>query len=238
MIFPWVGLFEQIRLADVYVHYDDVQFSKGGFSNRVQIKTANGIKWLTVPLKQVRLGQKINEVQLDDDQNWRASHLEFLKQSYRAAPYVATMLELVCEVYESSVNNLSELAQSSIDAVCNFFDLNRKREFVRSSKLNIPGHSTERVLRIIQRFDGGRYVTGHGARDYFDHELLERNDIRTEYIDYSLAQYPQQQGDFTPYVSILDLIANVGRDGGKVICSQSIGWRSFLERFSIKRSSA
>ena len=49
MLFPWVGLFEQIRAADVYVHYDDVQFSKGSFTNRVQIKTARGPRWLTVP---------------------------------------------------------------------------------------------------------------------------------------------------------------------------------------------
>ena len=41
MLFPWVGMFEQIRLADVYVHYTDVQFSKGSFVNRVQIKTAD-----------------------------------------------------------------------------------------------------------------------------------------------------------------------------------------------------
>ncbi|MBC8123824.1 MAG: WbqC family protein, partial [Gemmatimonadaceae bacterium] len=50
MLFPWIGMFEQICLADVYVHYDDVQFSKGSFSNRVQVKSASGSKWITVPL--------------------------------------------------------------------------------------------------------------------------------------------------------------------------------------------
>src|SRR5271165_5531971 len=71
MFFPWVGMFEQIRLADVYIHYSDVQFSKGGFVNRVQIKTASGIKWLTVPLEGVSLGQKINQVRIDDRRAWR-----------------------------------------------------------------------------------------------------------------------------------------------------------------------
>ena len=28
MLFPWVGMLEQVRLADSYVHYSDVQFSK------------------------------------------------------------------------------------------------------------------------------------------------------------------------------------------------------------------
>ena len=66
MLFPWVGLFEQIRLADVFVYYDDVAFSKGSFFNRVQIKTSRGSKWLTVPLEHFELGTAINAVRPDD----------------------------------------------------------------------------------------------------------------------------------------------------------------------------
>ena len=51
MYFPWVGMLEQIRLADVFIHYDDVQFSKGSFSNRVQVKQPDGTSaWMTIPL--------------------------------------------------------------------------------------------------------------------------------------------------------------------------------------------
>ena len=42
MYFPWPGFFELIAAADVYVHLDDVQFSKGGFTNRIQLKTVQG----------------------------------------------------------------------------------------------------------------------------------------------------------------------------------------------------
>src|SRR5690606_29856763 len=65
MYFPWVGQLEQLRLADTFVFYDDVQFSKGSFSNRVQIKTEAGMRWMTVPLKDLHLGQLINGVALD-----------------------------------------------------------------------------------------------------------------------------------------------------------------------------
>ena len=65
MFFPWVGMFEQIRLADIYVHYGDVRFSKGSYVNRVQIKTAQGVRWLTVPLQGVSLGQVIEQVRIN-----------------------------------------------------------------------------------------------------------------------------------------------------------------------------
>ena len=63
MYFPWVGMLEQMALADVWVHLDDAQFSKGGFFNRVQIKTTDGTPWLTVPLAENKLGQPLNEIQ-------------------------------------------------------------------------------------------------------------------------------------------------------------------------------
>ena len=67
MYFPWVGMFEQVRLCDIFVYYNDVQFSKGSFTNRVQIKAPNneGFKWLTVPLKDLKLGSLINKTYIN-----------------------------------------------------------------------------------------------------------------------------------------------------------------------------
>jgi hypothetical protein len=80
MFFPWAGMLEQMCLADAYVHYDDVQFSKGSFTNRVQIKTAMGVQWLTVPLRDLHLGQRILEVVVDNRQDWRKKHLLTLQR--------------------------------------------------------------------------------------------------------------------------------------------------------------
>ncbi len=67
-LFPWVGLLEQVRLCDICVHYDDVQFSKGSFTNRVQLKLADGSRWMTVPLANFHLGQLINQSSAFSDQ--------------------------------------------------------------------------------------------------------------------------------------------------------------------------
>jgi hypothetical protein len=228
MFFPWIGLFEQVRLADVYVHYDDVQFSKGHFVNRVQVKTARGSRWLTVPLKQLHLGQRINEVCLDEAQRWRPRHLELLSRAYSAAPFVDAMLDLVREVYERRADNLADLAIASMEAVCRFLGLADQTEVLRSSALRVPGASTRRILDIVQHVGGDFYITGHGARNYLDHDLFEANGIRVEYIDYQKHPYPQLHGEFTPFVSILDLIANIGTAGRDVLVSPTVYWRDFL----------
>ena len=229
MFFPWVGIFEQIRLCDTFVHYDDVQFSKGGFFNRVQIKTPHGINWLTVPLKDAKLGQNINKTLIDPSPTWRRKHLELLRQSYAKAPFKTEMLDLVHAVYGRDHRDLAQLSVDSLETVCRYFGLGQSREFHRSSSLDIPGESTERVLAIVKRFGGTSYVTGHGARNYFGHELAESMGIAVEYIDYRKTPYPQSHGDFSPFVSILDLIANVGPSGLQYIHSTTLPWRIFLQ---------
>src|SRR5262245_19504496 len=99
MFFPWVGMFEQVKLADVFVHYDDVQLPQGrSFTNRVQIKTKDGIHWLTVPLQRSEGKVNINEARLVDREHWRAKHLRFLEANYTNALYAKDMLRLVREV--------------------------------------------------------------------------------------------------------------------------------------------
>ncbi len=228
MFFPWVGMFEQIRQADVYVHYDDVAFSKGSFTNRVQIKTAGGSRWLTLPLKDHHLGQLIREVRLRDDEDWRSRHLTFLEQSYREAPQCAEMLEMVRGVYANGTAGLADVTIAGMETACAYFDLRPARGFQLSSSLGIPGKSWERVRNIVEHFGGDVYVTGHGAREYLDHEAFEARGIRVEYLDYRKQPYPQLHGEFTPYVSILDLVANMGRAGKEAICSPTVPWRRFL----------
>ena len=125
MFFPWIGVFEQINLSDLYIHYDDVQFPKGKsrkiFINRVQIKGASGTQWLTVPV--LRKGtQLINQVIIDDSQNWRDKHLKTLKQNYSKAPYSEEMFDIVRTAYSLKTDRLSELNIFIIEKISHYFE--------------------------------------------------------------------------------------------------------------------
>jgi len=231
MYFPWVGMFEQVSLCDIYVHYDDVQFSKGSFTNRVQIKTNSpqGFNWLTVPLNNLRLGSKINEVEIDNQKNWRSQHLELLKQAYRNSPYRKEMVDLVTNLFDLNIDTISDLAKKSIELSIDYFDLARNKEFYTSSSLGITGISSQRVYQIVKQLRGTHYITGHGAKNYLNHPLFDDNGISVEYMDYLRLPYPQQHATtFNPHVSILDLIANVGKQGREYIKSSTIHWKEFL----------
>lgn len=227
--FPWIGLFEQIRSADIFVYYDDVQFSRGHFQDRVQIKTDDGFKWITIPKKSLKLNQLICEVEIDYKKNWKRSHLDFLKQVYRPAPFCKEMLQIVDSVYGNNYRFLSELTINSIRSVGEYYGLFEGKYVFISSDINIPGKSTQRVLDIVKSFHAARYITGMGALRYFDFTMFEEENISVEFSNYCKLEYPQLYGKFNPFVSVLDLIANTGKEGIRYIGTDSIYWRNFIK---------
>lgn len=228
MYFPWVGFLEQLRLADVFVQYDDVQFSKGSFSNRVQIKTATGLRWLSIPLAGLHLGQRIDAVQLDDQRDWRSQHRALLAQSYLGAPFADEMLAIVDTVFSQCFTTLSQLTYASTLAVANYFGLVDHLHLYDVGSLQISGKGSQRVLDVVQTVGGTSYITGHGARNYLDHAAFERVGIEVCYMNYRCVPYPQLHGDFTPFVSSLDLVANCGRNGAQYIQSSTLNWKDFI----------
>lgn len=231
MYFPWRGLFEQIQLADIYVDYNDVQFSRGGFLNRVQIKTAQGPRWLTIPLQDLRLGQAIRDVRVDERKNWRRQHLDQLKGAYARAPHAADMIRLVESVFDHDCTRLGELTYRSMQAVLDYFPaLRESRTFLDVASLDVPGSSTRRVLDICKHLGARGYLTGHGARHYLEHPLFDAEGVDVRYIDYTLLPYPQLHGEFTPNVSVLDLIAHCGQAGIEWFEGATVGWREFMQR--------
>ncbi len=228
MYFPWVGMLEQIRMTHTFVYYDDVQYSRGGFYNRVQVKTSSGMRWLTVPLRNVHLGKLICDVKIDNSINWRLSHYDLLRQSYAKAPYMAEMLKLVEEVFSQDYESLAELSKASTDALIDYFGLGQGKTSLISSALGVSGSSTQRVIDLCLHLNAKTYLTGHGARHYLEHDRFEAHDIDVVYMNYGLRPYPQSHGTFTPYVTALDLVAHCGKAGVSWIAGSPIPWREFV----------
>jgi hypothetical protein len=226
MYFPWIGLLEQIRIADLFIHYDDVQYVRG-FFNRVQIKTASGSKWLSVPLRDQHRGQRIDEVLIDDRINWRTQHRNMLKNAYLKAPFREEMLGLVDQVFDNDYLTLADLSRSSMMSLVNYFNLSGSTQFANSLQMEVPGAGSQRLHDLCLAAGASVYVTGHGARNYLDHGLFVRSGIQVEYMKYRMTPYPQLHGGFTPYVTALDLIANCGKERIDVISSETIHWKEF-----------
>jgi len=209
---PWRGYFDQIRRADLFIFYDDVQYDKHGWRNRNQIKTAQGKQWLTIPVhgKGVTNGIPINQVQMDWSKPWAKNHLKSLTFSYKKSPYFAAYAQWLDSVYERRDDLLADFTIWLTIEIAREIGITHT-QFMRSSEIpNITGQKTERLIQILQYVGAKDYISGPAARAYIESEKFDAAGITLEYIEYNYSEYPQLYPPYDPNVSILDLMFMIG----------------------------
>jgi len=211
---PWRGYFDQIRKADLFIFYDDVQYDKHGWRNRNQIKTAQGRQWLTIPVhsRGVTQGIAIKDVRIDWSRPWAENHLKALTSAYNRAPHFAEYLPLLESFYGRRDNCLADFTIETTIALSRALGLTSTR-FRRASELpGIDGLKTDRLIQILTRVGAKHYISGPSARDYIEREKFAEAGISLEYMIYNYPEYPQLYPPFDPHVTILDLLFMTGRD--------------------------
>jgi hypothetical protein len=213
---PWLGYFDLLQKTDVFVHYDDVQFDKHGWRNRNRVKGPKGAIWLTVPVfHSGRAGQSILDVEIDDRQDWRRKHLSTVAQSYARAPFIDTVLPRLRNIIERPWLRLVDLDLALIDWLAMEIGIATPRH--RASELDVGGDRNERLINLCRHFRATRYVSGNAAQDYLDEAQFAAAGIGVVWHNYIHPSYPQRHGEFVPYLSVLDLILNVGRESLAVL---------------------
>jgi hypothetical protein len=135
---PWKGYFDLVGKADVFVFYDDVQFTKNDWRNRNKIKTPRGAEWISIPCG-TNLKRLINEVTLADHR-WQQDHWNRIKLNYSNAPYFDSYREFFEAFYcQTQWANLSQLNQHLITSIARQY-LGFKTEFVNSTELHPNGY--------------------------------------------------------------------------------------------------
>lgn len=218
---PWLGFFDQMQRADRFIIYDDVQYTRRDWRSRNRIKSAIGAQWLTVPvINRGRFSQLINEAEIDYSQDWLRKHLGSIRASYQRAPYFADYYEPLATIMTSQPKLLLDLDLAIIQA-CNQW-LGITTPIMLASELKVGGQSSERLFDICQKLAASHYLTGNSASDYLDVPMFTSAGIEVEYHHYQHPHYPQLYGEFIPYLSIIDLLFNCGRDSFKILVGQKL----------------
>jgi hypothetical protein len=214
---PWLGFFDQMQRSSVFIYYDDVQFDKHGWRNRNRVKAPGGAPhWLSVPvLHSGRNWPAILEVEIDNRSAWARKHVGTLRQFYAKAPHLNRYLPALEELLERPWTLLVDLDLAVTQLICGWLGLERR--MLRASTLGISGKQSERLLALCQHTGVGRYLSGDSARDYLDTELFAQHGIEVEWQNYVHPVYPQQHGDFVPYLSIVDLVFNCGEESAAIL---------------------
>ena len=207
---PWKGYFDSIAIADTFVVYDDMQYTKRDWRNRNKIVSQNSLKWLSIPVEvKGKYYQKINETKIADS-SWAISHWSTLRQDYGKTAHFKEVKDWIEPLFlECNYKYLTEVNLHFIRAILDFFKINTNIKL--SSEFTLAENKTQRLVDICKQLKATQYCSGPAAKEYMEESKFINDGINIKYFDYSgYEQYQQLSETFEHGVSILDLIFNEG----------------------------
>lgn len=217
---PWKGVFDMINQVDSFVFFEDVQFTKRDWRTRNQIKTFNGLQWLTVPVKKARRESKIYEIEIFDEDNWQQNHYDTIVHNYSKAPFFKEYKFILDDIYlKKKWDNLSKFNIYTTKLVSNILGI--KTEFINSMELKTSGIKDDKLINICKEIGATSYLSGPAAKAYIEEDKFKEANIKLEYINYDYPEYNQLNGSFTHFVSIIDMLFSCGPKSSYYIW----GWR-------------
>jgi len=144
-------------------------------------------------------------------------HWKSLELNYRRAKHFDEVASWVKPLYLSGQEtHLSELNVNFMRAINAYLGIGTRIAF--SGDYELADDRNERLLSICKQENGDDYVSGPAAKDYLDEAVFNAAGVKVTWFDYSAyPEYTQLWGEFTHYVSILDLLFNCGKDAPRLM---------------------
>ena len=216
---PWLGYFFKMARSDVFVFLDNVQFSKNGYVNRVEIDGGGKSRWLTVPVSH-KFGDSIDKVRAADH-DWPRAHLESLKNAYSRAPAYREVSLWLSNLYagvpQDSIAVSNEMLTAAVAA-----KLSVRPKIRRASEFDTgEASSDERLVAITSALGGNTYLSGSGGANYQSEETFRRAGISLSYMNFVHPVYDQGHAQFLKGLSILDALFRLGFDRTAALLAHS-----------------
>ncbi len=227
---PWLGYFDRMVNADLFVLLDHVQFERRNYQNRALIRLEDEARWLTVPVVQLSQKEKIIDKRVDyppeagDERWWGPKAFQTLRFAYRKAPYLELYTPRLREIFHTRWEELVDLNIATLEFVREALEI--RTPMVRSSTLGVQGQRSELLLDICQKVGARAFLGGMGgSRTYLDQAAFDAAGMGAQWQQFEHPSYPQGgAATFIPGLSTLDLLFNCGP------ASREIVWRAEKDR--------
>lgn len=240
--FPWIGYFDKMAKADVFVLLDEVQLERSSNMSRNRIIAPNGdIKYIMITANQHdRFNKKYNEILTVDDEAWKKRSLAMLEAYYGKAPYYFETIKKLREFYAEEHVALCQWTIASIRMIRKILEI--PTELVLQSDINYDRSKkrSELVMAVCLGMGADVYLSGRGASlNYLDRGAFEENGIQIVFQDFTHPMYPQiNTKEFVPGISILDMLFNCGVGETKRIFWENVNSSPDMKLLGAYRSTA
>lgn len=216
---PWLGFFNKLSKADVFVILDSVPYRKNYFQNRNRIIGSNGEQYIGIPTLNVGHIEgtiATTKIAVQGNAKWKTKYLNTIKMSYSKHPYFFDVFPMLEQAILMDTEYLSDINIAIFTSFAKSMGFSPK--YIKSSELSVSGSKSDLILNICKELSTDIYIAGPSGRDYLKLESFKDAGIKVVFNDFHHPVYPQKKTkEFIPYLSTLDLLMNCGFEESKRI---------------------
>jgi hypothetical protein len=202
---PYIGYWQLIKAVDIFVIYDNIEYTKKGWINRNRFLQDGKDAYFSIPLKKDSdfLDVKDRYISESFDKN---KSLNQIWSAYLKAPCFNIIYPLFKAIIENKNENLFEYIYASVNEICDYIDIDTT--IIKSSDIRIDHKlkAADKVLSVCKTLGADVYINTMGGQELYRNEFFKENSIDLKFIKPGNIKYRQFDNEFVPWLSILDVL--------------------------------
>ncbi len=205
---PYIGYFQLINAVDVFVVYDNIQFSKKGWFHRNRMLQNGADAYFTIPLKADSDYLDVNKrfFAASWQQGEKDKLIRKFKENYRKAPFFEQNWPIIETILQIQNANLFEFNLESIKKICAVLKITTSIKISSTLEIDHNLKSEEKVLAICSHLNAQHYINPIGGMELYQTQNFDNARLDLSFLKSKLTSYTQFGGNFVPALSILDLM--------------------------------
>lgn len=221
-LFPYIGYFHLILASDIFVLYDDVNYIKKGYINRNNILFNGKVQRINLAVPGASQNILINKLSYSEDTN---KLLQTLKYAYGKSEHFNKVFPIIEDIINYDNRSIPKLCNYSLNKLFEYLQIEKK--IILSSDLNYDrgASASKKLVSICKTLDANVYINSPGGRSLYTRQMFEEYNIELKFIESEFLEYKQYMvTEFTPYLSIIDVLMN----------SDILSVKKILNHYSLK----
>ncbi|WP_448208558.1 WbqC family protein [Azospirillum sp. sgz302134] len=210
---PWLGFFDKIARADIFVVLDNVALQRtgGNYTNHVRILMGGRPAWITVPVVRGEDARsRIDQARIAENGVWRRKLIRAIEQNYARTRCFAEVFPALLPLLETDTSGLRDFNLAGIRGLCAMMGVDAGK-LVLASELPVEGRATDLLAGIVKAVGGTTYLVGGGAGGYQEDAVFAAAGIDVLRQDFVHPRYEQRGSEnFVAGLSIVDALMNCG----------------------------
>lgn len=209
--FPYLGYFQLINAVDIFVVYDNIEYTKKGWINRNRYLLNGKDEIFSIAIKKDNDFLNVNKRVISSD-FIRQKLLAKFANAYAKAPYKQEIIPLLDNIIKYDDDNLFGYIFNSICEICQYLNLSTK--IIISSSINIDHKNLKgqnKVIGICKTLCASNYINPIGGQSLYDKQEFTNHNIQLNFIKMNDIKYKQFDNEFVPSLSIIDVLMFNGK---------------------------